>query len=60
MFVAILLVAIMVGAVLVYVYYSMSVASVTSVTRDEVLADRNFVGGTYPNQNATFIIEVQV
>jgi hypothetical protein len=59
-YVAVLLVAVITGAVLVYVYYSMSVASVTSLTVDEVLADRNFVSGTFPNRIATFIIEVQV
>ncbi len=59
-FVAIALVAIIVAATLVYVYYSMSVASATSLTIDEVLADRKYVSGTYPNRNATFIIEVQV
>ncbi len=58
--ITILLVAIIVGAVLVYVYYSMSVTSVTTVSIDQVFADRNFVSGTYPNRNATFIIEVQV
>src|SRR6266567_387138 len=58
--ITILLVAIIVGAVLVYVYYSMSVTSVTTVSIDQVFADRNFVSGAYPNRNATFIIEVQV
>lgn len=46
--------------VFVYVYYSMSVASVTSLAFDQVLADRNFVSGTFPNRNTTFIVEVQV
>lgn len=27
---------------------------------DQVLADRNFTSGTYPNRNATYVIEVKV
>ena len=34
-------------------------ASVTGIRIDEVFADRNYVSGTFPNRNATFIIEVQ-
>jgi len=41
-YVAIFLAAVIIGAVLVYVYYSMSVTSVTSVTIDEVLAELMF------------------
>ena len=57
---AVLLIAVVSTAIFAYVYYSMSVASVTSVIIDEVFADRNFVSGTYPNRNATYFIEVQV
>jgi len=39
------MVAVIIGAVLVYVHYSMSVASVTSVTIDEVLAELMFKAG---------------
>jgi hypothetical protein len=59
-YVAILLVAVIVGGVLVYVYYSMSVTAVSSVKIDQVLADRKVLNGTYPNRNATFIFEVRV
>ena len=57
---AVLLIAVVSTAIFAYVYYSMSVASVTSVIIDEVFADRNFVSGTYPNRNATYFIEIQV
>jgi hypothetical protein len=59
-FVAILFVAVIAGAVLVYVYFSMSFASVTTVAIDQVLADRNFVGGVFPNRNVSYIFEVKV
>jgi hypothetical protein len=59
-YIAILLVAVITGAVLVYVYYSMGVASVTSLTIDQVLADRNFTGGTYPNRNVSYVFEVKI
>ncbi|HVH14462.1 MAG TPA: hypothetical protein VNA15_01930 [Candidatus Angelobacter sp.] len=55
-----LMVVVIVGAALVYVYYSIGMASVTGIRIDEVFADRNYVGGTFPNRNATFTIEVQV
>ncbi len=58
--IAIILVGIVSSAVLVYVYYSMSVASVNGLTVDEVLAVRNYVSGTSPKRNATFIFEFQV
>ena len=57
---AIVLAIIIVGSVLVYVYYLMSVASVTTVMIDQVLADRNFTGGTFGKRNATYVIEVRV
>ena len=57
---AVLLIAVVSTAVFSYIYYSMSVASVTSISLDQIQAVRIFGSGNYPNRNATFIIEVQV
>src|SRR5437016_8625947 len=57
---AILLIAVVSTGVFGYIYYSMSVASVTSISLDQIQAVRIFGSGNYPNRNATFIIEVQV
>src|SRR5436309_2452656 len=57
---AILLIAVVSTAVFGYIYYSMSVASVTSISLDQIQAVRIFGNGNYPNRNATYFIEVQV
>ena len=57
---AILLIAVVSTTVFAYVYNSMSVASVTRITLDQIQAVRIFGGGTYPNRNVTYILEVQV
>ena len=57
---AVLLIAVVSTAVFAYVYYSMSVASVTRITLDQIQAVRIFGAGTYPNRNVTYILEVQV
>ena len=54
------LVIVILVAVSAYVYYSMSVASVTRITLDQIQAVRIFGAGTYPNRNVTYILEVQV
>ena len=60
MYAAVLLIAVVSTAVFAYVYYSMSVASVTRITLDQIQGVRIFGGGTYPNRNVTYILEVQV
>ena len=57
---AVLLIAVVSTAVFGYIYYSMSVASVTRITLDQIQGVRIFGGGTYPNRNVTYILEVQV
>src|SRR5439155_26962969 len=59
-YIAVLLIAVVSTAVFGYIYYSMSVASVTRVTLDQIQGVRIFGGGTYPNRNVTYILEVQV
>src|SRR5881398_4209420 len=59
-FLVIPLVIVTLVAVFAYIYYSMGVASVTSISLDQIQAVRIFGNGNYPNRNATFIIEVQV
>jgi hypothetical protein len=58
--VGIILVVVIATATVFYVYNSMSMASVTSIALGQIQAVRIFTSGTYPNRNATYIIEVQV
>ena len=60
MYAAVLLIAVVSTAVFAYVYYSMSVASVTRITLDQIQAVRIFGDGSYPNRNVSYILEVQV
>ena len=59
-FLVIPLVIVTLVAVFAYIYYSMGVASVTSISLDQIQAVRIFGNGNYPNRNATYFIEVQV
>ena len=54
------LVIVILVAVFAYVYYSMSLASVTRISLDQIQAVRIFGAGTFPNRNVTYILEVQV
>lgn len=58
--VAAILIAIIITGVVVYIYNSMSVTSVTSIASNQVQAVRIFTNGTFPNRIATYLIEVQV
>ena len=47
-------------SIFAYAYYSLGASSVSGVSFLMVLANRSFPGGTFPNRNVTFFIELQI